>query len=33
VDVIHFQDGKIIKKITYSKTSIEIDGKRVQLTP
>lgn len=33
VDVLHFHDGKIIKKITYSKTSIEIDGKRVRLTP
>jgi len=33
VDVFHFQDGKIIKKITYSKTSIEIDGKKVLLTP
>ena len=33
VDVFHFQDGKIIKKITYSKTSIEIDGKKVRLTP
>jgi ketosteroid isomerase-like protein len=33
VDVFHFRDGKIIKKITYSKTNIEIDGKRVLLTP
>ncbi len=32
VDVIHFKDGKIIKKITYSKTTVEIDGKRVKLT-
>ena len=32
VDVLHFKDGKIIKKITYSKTSIEIDGKKVWLT-
>ena len=31
VDVIHFQDGKIIKKLTYSKTTIRIDGKRHQL--
>ena len=31
VDVIHFQDGKIIKKLTYSKTTIEIDGKRHRL--
>ena len=26
VDVLHFQDGKIIKKLSYSKTTIEIDG-------
>ena len=26
VDVIHFKDGKIITKLTYSKTTIEIDG-------
>jgi ketosteroid isomerase-like protein len=32
VDVIHFQDGKIIKKLTYSKTTIQIDGKRHQLS-
>lgn len=32
VDVVHFQDGKIINKITYSKTTIEIDGQRVKLT-
>jgi ketosteroid isomerase-like protein len=31
VDVIHFEDGKIINKFTYSKTSIEIDGKRHSL--
>ena len=28
VDVIHFKDGKIINKFTYSKTAIEIDGER-----
>ena len=28
VDVIHFRDGKIIRKFTYSKTTVEIDGKR-----
>ena len=33
VDVIHFQDGKIINKLTYSKTVVEIDGKRIRLTP
>lgn len=31
VDVLHFQDGKIIKKLTYSKTTIEIDGERFSL--
>jgi ketosteroid isomerase-like protein len=31
VDVIHFKDGKIINKLTYCKTTIEIDGKRVPL--
>jgi ketosteroid isomerase-like protein len=31
VDVIHFQDGQIIKKMTYSKTTLEIDGQRLAL--
>jgi len=31
LDVIHFQDGKIIKKLTYSKTTVEIDGQRFPL--
>jgi len=31
VDVIHFEDGKIINKFTYSKTTLEIDGKRYRL--
>jgi len=31
VDVLHFQDGKIIRKLTYSKTTIEIDRKRLPL--
>jgi len=31
VDILHFQDGKIIQKLTYSKTTIEIDGKMVRL--
>ena len=31
VDVIHFENGKIINKLTYSKTTIEIDGKRESL--
>jgi ketosteroid isomerase-like protein len=33
VDVIHFKDGKILNKLTYSKTTLEIEGKRVKLTP
>ncbi len=33
VDVIHFKDGKIINKLTYSKTTLEIEGKRVALQP
>ena len=28
VDVIHFKDGKIINKLTFCKTSVEIDGQR-----
>jgi len=31
VDVIHFKDGKIFKKLTYSKTTIEIEGQRFPL--
>ncbi len=31
VDVMHFQDGKIIRKSTYSKTTLEVEGKRVKL--
>lgn len=31
VDVIHFKDGKIINKLTYSKTTVEIEGKRHSL--
>ncbi|MCU0560026.1 MAG: nuclear transport factor 2 family protein [Desulfobacterales bacterium] len=33
VDVLHFKNGKIIRKLTYSKTSLEIDGQRVRLLP
>ena len=33
VDVMHFKDGKIIRKLTYSKTTLEIDGQRVHLLP
>ncbi len=32
VDVIHFRDGKIIKKLTYSKTALEIEGERIPLS-
>ncbi len=32
VDVMHFKDGKIIQKLTYSKTTVEIDGERVRLS-
>ena len=31
LDVIHFKDGKIYKKLTYSKTTVEIDGQRIKL--
>jgi len=31
LDVIHFRDGKIFRKSTYAKTTLEIDGKRVKL--
>jgi ketosteroid isomerase-like protein len=32
IDVMHFKDGKMIQKLTYSKTTIEIDGERVKLS-
>lgn len=32
VDLIYFKDGKIIGKFTYSKTTIEIEGKKVRLS-
>ena len=28
VDVMHLQDGKIINKLTFSQTTVEIDGQR-----
>ncbi len=28
VDVMHFKDGKIINKLTFSQTTVEIDGRR-----
>ena len=33
VDVIQFQDGKIIQKLTYSKTTVEIDGAKIRFSP
>lgn len=33
VDVLHFEDGKIFRKLTYSKTTLEIDDQRVRLLP
>ena len=30
-DLLHFKDGKIIEKLTYSKTSVEIGGERIYL--
>ena len=33
VDVIQFQDGKIIQKLTYSKTTVEINGAKIRLSP
>jgi ketosteroid isomerase-like protein len=32
LDVLHFKDGRIIRKLTYSKTTVEIDGRRVCLS-
>ena len=33
VDLLHFRDGKIIEKLTYLKTRIEIDGMKLSLKP
>ena len=30
VDVLHFCEGKIIRKLTYSKTVVEIGGERIE---
>lgn len=30
VDVLHFKDGKIIKKLSYTKTTLDIDGGKVR---
>ena len=32
VDVIHFKGDKIIQKLTYSKTTIEIEGQRIDFS-
>jgi ketosteroid isomerase-like protein len=32
VDVMHFKDGKIIRKLTYSKTTLQIDGEIIRLS-
>ena len=31
VDVVRFESGKVIEKLSYSKTTVEIEGKRVRL--
>jgi steroid delta-isomerase-like uncharacterized protein len=31
VDIMHFRNGKIFRKATYSKTTVEIEGQRVAL--
>ena len=31
VDVLHFRNGLITRKLSYSKTTVDIDGKRVPL--
>jgi ketosteroid isomerase-like protein len=31
VDVLHFEDGKIVRKLTYSKTTVEVDGESIRL--
>lgn len=31
VDIMHFRDGKIVLKLTYCKTTVEIQGEKVRL--
>ena len=31
VDVVRFEGGNVVEKLSYSKTSLEIDGRRVKL--
>ena len=33
MDIIHFKDGKIIGKYSYSQTTLELEGQKVRLTP
>lgn len=33
VDALTFEDGLIVEKLTYSKTTLELDGERAKLTP
>jgi hypothetical protein len=33
LDILHFREGKIIRKYTYSKTMLEIEGKTLMLVP
>jgi len=33
VDVLHFSDGRLIHKLTYSKTTIQIEGFAIPLLP
>jgi ketosteroid isomerase-like protein len=33
VDVLTFRDGLVAEKLTYSKTTLELDGERVPLSP
>ncbi len=33
IDVLHFQDGRIIQKLSYTKTTVEIAGERKTLRP
>lgn len=33
LDVLHFRGGLIDLKLTYTRTSVEIDGRRIKLTP
>jgi ketosteroid isomerase-like protein len=33
VDVLHFREGRIVRKLTYSKTTVEVAGKRIPLVP